>query len=68
MYFKFRSDMKRNAYIKPVCAVEKLSSTPLLAAVSSTQSIKIGDPYKPESDENAPYTLTDADGKWWVAE
>lgn len=63
--------MKRNTYTKPVCDVVKMSTTPLLAAVSA-QSLKIGDPYHPDSDseEDAPYELTDADdkSKWWIAE
>lgn len=61
--------MKRNTYTKPVCDVVKMNTTPLLAAVS-TQSLKIGDPYHPDSEEDAPYELTDADdkSKWWIAE
>lgn len=61
--------MKRITYTKPVCAIVKMNTAPLLAAVSN-QSFKIGDPYKPESEEDAPYTLIDADekSKWWIAE
>lgn len=60
--------MKRNIYTKPVCTVVKMNTTSLLA--TSPQSIKIGDPYNPETQEDAPYELTDADekSKWWIAE
>lgn len=62
--------MKRYTYTKPVCAVVKINTSPLLAALSQSIKVENLEKYDP-AEKDQPYTLDDKDdkkGKWWVAE